>query len=320
MIPSLALKLARHCATLVLFCATVDALLGAEGKLPLDSPVKVLSAPAPTQPVMPERTTQRPVVTPTTPGGKLPQYQMGYRQRRIPAGDELRNPGLRFFLALPQSILLVEATLTIDDLPFRAVREQRVQRLLKEVVADASADADDSLIVDRLRETMKATGEAPSADEVRWILSNWVDGPTLLLLNDNFQRFRAHQRPEFVILDRDRNGTLSAAEIQSAVQSFQECDLNRDNIIQFTEIARAAADVRDKTLAVPAHLITLLPDATTAATALQRLVAGQSPKESSSRLSRFDRNGDGRFDVDELAALRTSPADVSLTIAFNSKQ
>ena len=41
---------------------------------------------------------------------------------------------------------------------------------------------------------------------------------------------------------------------------------------------------------------------------------------SSCSLARFDRNGNGRLDADELAALRSSPADLSLTIAFHSKQ
>jgi Ca2+-binding EF-hand superfamily protein len=263
---------------------------------------------------------RRPVVTPTTPGGKLPQYQLGYRQRRIPAGDEINNPSTRLFLALPDAILLVEATLTIDDQPFQAIREQRIQRLLNDIAADSSTAPDESRVIERLRQSMKVTGEAPTADEVRWTLSNWIDGPTLLLLNDNFQCFRAHQRPEFVILDRDRDGILSAAEIQSAVRSFQECDLNRDNIIQFTEIARAAVDVRDATLAAPVHLITLLPDAATAATAFERLAAAKSPKDSPAILPRFDRNGNGRFDAEELMELRKSPADLSLTIAFNSKQ
>src|SRR5262249_26064638 len=154
--------------------------------------------------------------------------QLGYRQRQISSHDDLQNPGTRFFLALPESILLVDAALTIDELPFPAVREQRVQRLLREVVADSSVAPDESPVVDRLRESMEATGKAPSVDEVRWVLSNWVDGPTLLLLKDDFQRFRAHQRPEVIILDRDHDGTVSAAEIDSAVRSFDEYDVNFD--------------------------------------------------------------------------------------------
>jgi Ca2+-binding EF-hand superfamily protein len=315
------MNFARLCALAALSCATFDPLQAAERKLPLEAPVKILSAPAPAQPAMPERPGQRPPLTPTTPGGKLPQYQLGHRQRQIPSHDDIQNPSTRFFLALPESILLVEAALTIDELPFPAVREQRVQRLLRDVVADSSVAPDESPVVDRLRQSMGVTGKAPSVDEVRWVLSNWVDGPTLLLLKDDFQRVRAYQRPEVIILDLDRDGTVSAAEIDSAVRSFQDYDLNWDGIIQFTEIARAANDVRDTTLAVPARLVTLLPDASTAAAAFQRLVdAGRSPKERPAALSRFDRNGNGRFDADELAEMRTSRADLSLTIAFNSKQ
>ncbi len=317
----------RRLVLSLLFCAAFNARLAAAGKLPLETPVKVLAAPppAPAQPAMNARPTQRPVTTPTTPGGRLPQYQLGYRERRTPTADELKDHSTRFFLALPESILpgailLVEATLTIDDQPFQMIREQRIQRLLKHIEGNDTVPADEAPVVERLRQSMKITGEAPSADEFRWVLCNWIDGPTLLLLNDNFQRFRAHQRPEFVVLDRDRDGILSPAEIQAAVRSFQDCDLNRDNIVQFTEIARAAYDVRDTTLAQPAHLITHLPDASTSATAFDRLAAARSSQNRSAALKRFDRNGNGRFDADELAELRRSPADIALTIAFNSKQ
>ena len=247
------MNFARLCVLALLFCGPFAPLQGAEGKLPLESRQSRFSLRRlPAQPAMAERTGQRPPIAPTTPGGKLPQYQLGHRQRQIPSNDGVQNPNTRFFLALPESILLVEATVTIDELPFRAVREQRVQRLLQDVVADSSVTPDEPSVVERLRQSIELTGEAPSGDEVRWVLSNWVDGPTLLLLKDDFQRFRAHQRPEVVILDRDHDGIVSAAEIESAVRSFQECDLNRDGIIQFTEIARAAADVRDITLAAPA--------------------------------------------------------------------
>ncbi|HUQ70585.1 MAG TPA: EF-hand domain-containing protein, partial [Planctomycetaceae bacterium] len=233
----------RRVALAVLCSAAWQSAPAAEGMLPLETSVKRLPTAVATQPAMNGPAPSRSATAPTTPGGKLPQYQFGHQQRRLPSAEELANPHKRFFLALPQARLLVEAIITIDGLPFQQVREQRIERILKDVADMESATA--SPVVDRLRRTMQTTGAAPTADEVRWLLANWVDGPTVLLLNDNFQRFRANQRPEFTILDRNRDGTVSADELQQAVQSFRECDLNRDDIVQFTEIATAAAVPRD---------------------------------------------------------------------------
>ncbi|MEJ7596158.1 MAG: hypothetical protein WKF77_32015, partial [Planctomycetaceae bacterium] len=48
-------------------------------------------------------------------------------------------------------------------------------------------------IYERIDRYTQSTGAPLSVEEVRWLLTNWVDGPLLLFLNDNFQRFRADQ-------------------------------------------------------------------------------------------------------------------------------
>ena len=344
----------RYVVLLLVSGATGQDLLAEDGKLPLEISVKQLQAPAPSAPDMQMVATRRPIPSPTTPGAKYPQYQLGHQQRKPPQPDQVTNPHVRFFLILPQGPLLIDATITIDGLPFQMVRERRIGQILKEaattrepdvaipLAADAASTGDTgtadgtgtvataaqvaSNIPDRLRHTMKVTGEIPTAEEVDWILSNWVDGPTTLQLNDNFQRFRANQRPEFVIIDRNRDGTISAEELPLAVQSFQECDLNRDEIIQFTEIAQAAADPRApmSTRSTLVTLITLLPDHETAATVYQRLVPMMphskeaNSKETPTAAPRFDINGNGQFDAEELQAILQAPPDLTLKIAFDS--
>ena len=255
----------------------------ASGKLPLSAPVKALQAqadpPQPEGPMVPQAQPPQP----TLPSGKLPQYQFGDELGAAAASDESQNPKLRFRLALPSRNVLVEAAITIDGRPFRMARESRIEEIIKAATAapdqEATSDAvapdpaDTTAAQDEngrdaenadtsepstpryslahsaaefVRRYLAATGRAPSPEEVRWLLAERIDGPVLLMLNDNFQRFRANQRPVFDVLDRDRDGAVSREELQQAVASFQECDLNRDGIVAATEIAAAADDPRLK--------------------------------------------------------------------------
>lgn len=365
----------------------LTASLCTAGELKLSVPVRFLpkTAPASNATQMPPGM-QRPPTQPTTPGGKLPQYQLDHIRRGDNSVDA-DNSSLRIILALPAQAILVEANITVDGKAFRRMREDCVAEILKfvadpiawkeqskraalrnnpaeaatsilegvknvfdQVVAAApdvekaedseagdkpkDTDTDQADLVpevpayvapnslfERIERYMAATGEAPNADEVRWILTNWVDGPALLYLNDNFQRFRADQTPVFNILDRDRNGKVSPEEMELAVKSFQDCDLNRNDIVEHTEIAEVANDPRDEaTHAGFGKLIYALPDHTNAAFMYQRLAqqyASRDP-QSTAALARFDTNVDGRFDAAELKSLRDRAPDIRIDVTFDS--
>jgi Ca2+-binding EF-hand superfamily protein len=176
-------------------------------------------------------------------------------------------------------------------------------------------------IYERIDRYIKSTGTPPSVDEVRWLLTNWVDGPLLLFLNDNFQRFRANQQPVFKVLDRDRDGLVSADELTRAVAAFLECDLNRDDIVDATELAQAAKDVRDQPTKSTGKLIYRLPDDASATAFLRRLAAlYAAPDEKSSALPQYDPNRDGVLSPEELRRLHERPADIRLTIEFTIGQ
>lgn len=334
------------------FCLIAIVILGITGslalsvevrQLPLETSIKILRMAAPAAPAMPMRAMARPAPTPTTPQAKYPQYQLGHSQRSNSERADPADPRIRFFLNLPHRVLLVEVKITIDGQPFAMARQQRIARILREIkvgkdialpvtttdangVSRPEATAPEppasSNLADRLRHTMSVTGEVPSVEEVNWIISNWIDGPILMQLNDHFQKFRANQRPEFVILDRNHDGTVSAEELQLAVQSFQECDLNQDGLIQFVEIGVAAMAFRSTVNSIDSgNLITLLPDQTTAPAVYARLVATGGPNKESSaakKIPRFDANGNGQFDPEELLAMQQAVPDVRLSVSFDT--
>lgn len=181
-----------------------------------------------------------------------------------------------------------------------------------------------STVLERLRRQVKATGEQVTADELRWLLSNWVDGPNLLLLKDHFQRFRANQRPVFNILDRDRDGSVSGEELAQAAASFEECDLNRNDIVDYEELERAADDPRRKIVrhSGAGRLIFLLPDEQTAVATYARLAeacaAEADVPPAVPTVPRFDADGNGQFDAAELKLLREATPDLNVSLAFDS--
>lgn len=377
-------------ALISLAIAHQGAVVRAENS-PLIANVKTLTAPQPVAMNQMAPGIAAEEAKPTTPGGKLPQYQLGHVNRSALDAADPSSPKLRLLLALPDAPILVEATITVEGKPYLTARERRVQDLLKfatdpdqhraakrslkeqaagilshlkdaalqklavetkteappeptteltettnlaeanesdgelterEVTPEVAAVAEfvePASVYERIERYMAATEERPTASELRWLLTDWIDGPPVLLLNDNYQRFRANQTPVFDILDRDRDNTVSEKELDLAVSSFNECDLNRDGLIQYAELAEVARDPRHvPTDSGHGKLTFLLPTEESATSVYERLAHRY--KDSAAAkvlLPRFDSNNNGQFDAAELEDLKTREADVQLTIAFH---
>jgi Ca2+-binding EF-hand superfamily protein len=341
-------------------------------ELDLSVPVRVLrSAPQRQAENMPA---QPPPVDPPATRALLPQYQDASAFRTdVSNAPDPASSAMRFVVALPDRLLLLEATVMIDGKPFEMIREQRIERLIAElkkpaaepVSTDAGEDSDAKEEADsseaaaneesvsdnsseepagedepaegadeeqaepdvplipvastaldaRLRRYATVTGRPPTRDEVRWLLTKWVDGPTLLLLDDNFQRFRATQAPAFRVLDRDMDGTVSEKELKAAHENLLACDTNQNDVVEYTEIAEVADDPRHKNLAAPAHGLIPILDAAAVASAFRRLAKRYAAPDS---LKRFDGDSDGELNADEIAKLGEIAPDVTVAVSFNT--
>jgi Ca2+-binding EF-hand superfamily protein len=98
----------------------------------------------------------------------------------------------------------------------------------------------DNSFAARLARYAQATQQAPTREEVYWLLANWGEGPVMLALSENFERVRAGQDPVVNILDRDDDGTISAAEVASAQDKLLQLDSTRDGVVTYEEIFEAA--------------------------------------------------------------------------------
>jgi Ca2+-binding EF-hand superfamily protein len=180
----------------------------------------------------------------------------------------------------------------------------------------------DNSINGRLRRYTQATGRMPTRDEVRWLLTNWVNGPIVLLLSDNFQKVRASQSPVFDVLDQNDDGKIAAAELAAAQATLLKCDVNQDELLSYAEIA-AAAEKRagSRPAHNPSRLLIPLRDLTNAQTfrRFARFYASATKPAESLIVRRFDSNGDGELDQAEFAKLTAAPPDVQVTVSFNLK-
>ncbi len=268
------------------------------------------------------------------PSGKFPQYQFRKSPLEVYNEADQKDPNLRLLLALPREPIVVEFSITIDGLPYQMAREQRVKQLTNDAAQQkpsllaAIASLAPSMFPseaqtnERIRHYVSATGTVPSEKEVRWLLDHWIDGPVLLFLNDNFQRFRCNQNPVFNILDRDRDSVVSTDELQRAAESFIECDLNRDGVVQTTEIDQAAPDHRiQATSTGPGKLLFRIPKVDAAALAYEQLAAryNQSTDSTTRLVPRLDQDANGVFESTEITAMASMEPDVTFSIAFNSK-
>ena len=272
---------------------------------------------------------------PTMPSGKLPQYQFGESQQDDMGDRAPSDPICRWILAIPHEPIIIEFSITIDGKPFRLARDERVKRLVKDaaqpvtnLTPDNKPDETSKVsaspnAADRIRHYFAATGSVANEREVRWFLDQWIDGPQTLLLNDNFQRFRGNHNPVFIILDRDRDGTVSADELADATKSFLECDMNRDGVVETTEIDQVARDPRNKpNTAEPGRMLFSIPHAEFAASTYETLAARYTNNYTSTKtaLQRFDLDANGTFDATELASIEKMEADMTFAIAFDSEK
>lgn len=276
---------------------------------------------------------------PAPAAGLPPQYQT---TRRLRAGRDVLagDHSLRFIVSLVERPIVVDAHMTTDGEPFPVLREGRIDQLLRQLAEPAQAVADrsaassnsqpqsggpvpelaespprpDNPILARLRRYASATNRPPSRDEIRWLLANWASGPTVLWLDENYQRVRANASPLFKILDREGDAVLSSEEIRSAAEVLWKCDTNQDEVVSLVEINKAAERTPDNFTDATEAPPLLVLEQLTVAQMFQRLCeAYRAP------LRRFDQDGDGAVSESELSELHAAQADVIVQVAFDSK-
>ncbi|KAA5538987.1 hypothetical protein FYK55_25655 [Roseiconus nitratireducens] len=163
-----------------------------------------------------------------------------------------------------------------------------------------------------MRRYRAAVGEDVTAAEAEWMLTHWVDGPSLLVLHPYFQGFRADQRPAFRVLDRDGDGTVSKEELATAKETLQQCDANRDDVVDVLEISRSPAATSGQDVPPPPQPVLIL------VSELQSIINGQIEQFEPWRS--FDSDGNENIDADELETLASRRPDIELAVRFDTQE
>src|SRR5690606_7989365 len=80
-------------------------------------------------------------------------------------------------------------------------------------------------------------------DEARWLLAEWVPGPTLLQLRHDFADDRATLAPLWVALDDNGDRRLSSVELQDVATRLRARDSNEDDWVDLSELTPGRSPV-----------------------------------------------------------------------------
>lgn len=260
----------------------------------------------------------KPEATPTPEGSDSPDAPSEVPEKTEETPSESENAASDSEAAAtedaaPEKEEPAEKTEGTEPAPVEAVQEPEVPAGPR-YVAPAT-------LIERIERYSTAIGGKPTVEEVRWLMSEWIDGPVLLFLNDTFQRFRADQQPAFRILDRDQDGRISAEELEQCVVSFQECDADRNDVIEATELSDRA-DGMGKQAKTSSHgkLIYRLPQVDDANAFLKRLTEHYASHPTAggaanaNAVADFDKDTNGAISPEELQTLKDRPADIQLRL------
>ncbi len=153
----------------------------------------------------------------------------------------------------------------------------------------------------RLTNYLAAAGAEVDRDEIGWLIAEWGAGPAVVVLDASQSWQRAGMAPLVAYLDRDADGSLSAAEIEQADGMLRRADVDGNDVVDVSEIRRATKHP-PAVMGATGHSLVVLLDANTDWEALEanlkRVYVGKL-------------DGSANLDARELGA---KPADVTLRV------
>ena len=340
--------LLKVAGALVLQFASIDAAFAQTPDVDPDAPlarckVKVVSGAA-QQPSM-EPTRRRAVAA-----KPLADYQRGTGiDWRVPKNVNADDPSIRCLLMCPGGPLVIDLQVLIDGEPFRKKREKAIDEARSTAVTAQDKPAETESNGDK--DTEKPSDGKPPAltklaryienqqdpvdqNQARWLLAQWTPGPSLLVLRDGFAAERALIAPVWNAIDQDDNGELSEDEYASAEQRLRSVDIDRDGVIDSTELRRVSAEAgktstwhKKRMVQTPRQLLVpigdftdwdeLYWDASEYYSKDGKLIAGQSDA-SQTLIQRLDTNENNEWDADETARLQQIESDLTLKVTLGA--
>ncbi len=174
----------------------------------------------------------------------------------------------------------------------------------------------------RLINYLAADQALAEREEVRWLLAEWTGGPAQLTLSPAFAWRRANSAPLWNALDSNRDTSLSSEEIQQAMTTLKRADINRDDIVDLSELERLAQG-QAPNRRTPGHPLVVVLDENTDWTSLLKDLrdaydSSGTPQGDVSLLERLAM-GDRSISAANLANLLSLPAELVARVGFAEK-
>jgi hypothetical protein len=115
---------------------------------------------------------------------------------------------------------------------------------------------------ERLMSYLAVSGAETDRAEIGWLLSEWGAGPGVVVLAQGLSWQRADRSPLEDYLDQDSDGALSAGEIGQVDGLLKRADTNSDDVVEISEIRKAASHL-PMTKSASGHALVALLDAKT---------------------------------------------------------
>jgi hypothetical protein len=185
-------------------------------------------------------------------------------------------------------------------------------------------------IRDRLMAHIAAIGPSVSREEIRWLMAERGSGPAVVVLGPGLSWQRALAMPLLAYLDADRNGALSAAEVNGMPEHLRKADADANDVLDLNEVRRAA-DGPPATSYPIGHPLLVSLDGDTDWERLAReikAVYGASRREQDnatngaatpSSLANRIRHSMDHIRAEELRQLTNEPADATLRVDLGTK-
>ena len=159
-------------------------------------------------------------------------------------------------LRTPNGPIALHIEVTIGGKPFRQHREKIIDNLTMSPPSSTSADASfgqsegnssevqptfatRSDLNTRLHNHFQKRKVDPL--EARWLLSEWIPGPSVLFLKHGFAAERSRKSPVFTALDIDTNGRLSKDELAASQDRLLSFDRDENGVVELSELAKRSS-------------------------------------------------------------------------------
>ena len=271
------------------------------------------------------------MASPIQPGPLEPYLQGFSSDWSVPEEVDPEDPFVRLILITPDHPLVIDVALFNNGEPFERHREELLKAVLsRERTVEKPNDANENLsrspAITKLEQIAASKTKAPDLYELRWLLAQFIPGPTLLCQNQSYSVKRGRIAPLWQLADANQDDILDEEEQNRLSSLVKQADQDRDQILNESELLAAT----NKITHVPALfnwpleliVISRSPsnDRDLSRRSVSKLYSHQAQNENSSYAHWLHKHNLNGTELLTFKHLQSLSSDLTLKINFSSSQ